>query len=206
MQSRSRLIRKFLSWPLDACSDLLHYLSIIIIALSFATFPISGIFSLVILGALLMKTNSNGDIPSNAEDAKVFIAYAVVEANNGHCSPLSVSCLFIIFPIICICYSVFRLLWLYGLMIFCVHCNACNNKFIICPVKVLSLLTINKLGMPKMIFTLCIKASAIVLACVSFNGIAITKFVYSHLMISKNLKLSNPFGIYLMSANNCVIG
>ena len=123
-----------------------------------------------------MKTNSNGDISSNVEDAKVFIAYAVVQPNNGHCSPLSVSCLFIIFPITCICHSVFKLPWLYGLMIFCVHCNACNNKFIISPVKALSLSTIYKSGMPKIVITLCIRAS--VLACVSFNGIAITKFVY----------------------------
>ena len=74
-----------------------------------------------------MKTNSNGDIPSNVEDAKVFIAYVVEEANNGHYSPLSVSYLFIIFPIIYICCSVFKLLWLYrlGCMIFCVYCNAC---------------------------------------------------------------------------------
>ena len=60
--------------------------------------------------------------------------------------------------------------------------------------------------MPKMVITLYIKASAIVLAYVSFNGIAITKFVCSHVMISKNLKLSNPFGIYLMSADNHVNG
>ena len=154
-----------------------------------------------------MKTNSNGDIPSNAEDAKVFIAYVVVEANNGHCSPLSVSCLFIDISYhlyFSFCFQ--TTMCLYGLMIFCVHCSACNNKFIICPVKALSLSTINKSGMPKIVITLCIKASAIVLACVSFNGIVITKFVYSHIMISKNLKLSNPFGIYLMSANNHVTG
>ena len=126
-----------------------------------------------------MKTNSNGDIPSKAKDAKVFIPYVVVEANNGHCSPLSVCCLFIILPVVCICHSVFKLPWLYGLIIFCLHCNACSNRFIICPVKALSLSTISKSGMPKIVITLCIKASAIILTCVSLSGIVITKLVYS---------------------------
>ena len=162
----------------------------------------SGIFSLVILGAFLMKTNSNGDIPFNVKDAKVFIAYAAVDANKGHCSPLSVNCLFMMLPIVCICHFVFKLPWLYGLIIFCVHCNACNNKFIICPLKALSLSTMSKSGKPKMVITLCIKASAIVLACVSFNGIAITKLVYLHVTMSRNLKLSNPFGMYLIPADS----
>ena len=57
-----------------------------------------------------------------------------------------------------------------------------------------------------MVITLCIKASAIVLACVSFNGIAIMKLVYSDVTMSRNLKLSNPFGMYLISADSQIIG
>ena len=131
---------------------------------SCATLPISWIFSFVILGALLTKTNSNGDIPSNAEDANVFFAYGAVDANKGHCSPLSVSCLLMILPIVCICHSVFKLPWLYGLIIFCVHCNACSNRLMTYPVKVLSLSTISKLGLLKMVITLCIGTSAIIFA------------------------------------------
>ena len=152
-----------------------------------------------------MKASLNGDIPFNAKDAKLFIVYMVVDANKGHCSPLSPDCLFIMLPIICICHSVFRLPWSYGLIIFCVHCNACSNRFIICPVKALSLCTISKSGMPKMVITLCIKASAIVLACVSLSGIAITKLVYLHVMISRNLKLSNPFGMYSCMHGNIIV-
>ena len=44
-------------------------------------------FNFVIPGALLTKTNSNGDIPSNAEDANVFIVYAAVDANKAIVHP-----------------------------------------------------------------------------------------------------------------------
>ena len=48
----------------------------------------------------LANTNSNGDNPCSAVDAKVFIAYALTAAYKGHEAPFCVKCLFIMFPIV----------------------------------------------------------------------------------------------------------
>ena len=48
----------------------------------------------------LANTSSNGLKPCNAFEAKVFIAYAVTDAYNGHVLPVPWSCFVIIFPIV----------------------------------------------------------------------------------------------------------
>ena len=44
----------------------------------------SGIVNLVRSGVHLTKTNSYGDKPFKPSEAKAFIGYAPVEANNSH--------------------------------------------------------------------------------------------------------------------------
>ena len=59
-----------------------------------------GSSKLVNCRGFLANTNSNGDSPCSAVDAKVFIAYALTAAYKGHQAPFCVRCLFIIFPIV----------------------------------------------------------------------------------------------------------
>ena len=56
-------------------------------------------------GGSLRKTNWKGENPLSASDAKVFIAYAAVVANNGHICPLSHRCFIMISLIVLICLS-----------------------------------------------------------------------------------------------------